>query len=52
MTYKIRKVITTCRNPFYFNVAHFHLTRPNMKIKQKGTVDGYPIIHVDTGAAQ
>ena len=40
------------RNPFYFNVALFHLKRPCLKIREKGTVDGYPIIHVDTGVAQ
>lgn len=53
MTYKIRKALSRGpRNPFYFNVAWAHLPRPRLKIKRKGTVDGYPIIHVDTGKAQ
>lgn len=40
------------RNPFYFNAADFHLPRPRLKTRKKGMVDGYPIIHVDTGRAQ
>lgn len=47
---KIRKNLSTGpRNPFYFNVAWFHLKRPRLKfLNEKGIVDGYPIIHVDT----
>ena len=36
------------RNPFYFNIADFHLPRPRKKKKEEeGMVDGYPIIKVD-----
>lgn len=52
MNYKIRKSMRPCPNPFYFNVAWAHLPRPRLKINNKGMVDGYPIIHVDTGVAQ
>ena len=53
VAYKIRRNISRGpRSPFYINVAWFHLKRPRLKIKEKGTVDGYPIIHIDTGRAQ
>ena len=53
MTYRIRKALSKGpRNPFYINVAWFHLKRPRLKIRRKDVVDGYPIIHVDTGNAQ
>lgn len=53
MTYKIKRDFTNGpRNPFYLNVCVFHLPRPRLKIRKKGTVDGYPIIHVDTGRCQ
>lgn len=53
MGYKVRKNPGNGpRNKFYLNVAHFHLPRPRLKIRRKGTVDGFPIIHVDTGNAQ
>lgn len=38
--YKIRKELRSCPNPYYINVAWFHLKRPQLKIKRKGTVDG------------
>ena len=48
--YRIRRNIGRGpRNHFYINVAWFHLPRPNIKLKRTGFVDGYPIIHVDTG---
>lgn len=38
------------RNPFYFNVADFHLPKPTLKEEVNNhLVDGYPIIHVDAG---
>ena len=53
MICKIKKNLSRGpRNPFYINVACFHLKRPRLKIRQKSTVEGYPIIHVDTGKAQ
>ncbi len=52
MKCKIRKELRACPNPYYINAAWFHLKRPRLKINNKGMVDGYPIIHVDTGRAQ
>ena len=55
VSYKIRRNYNRngplFRNPFYLNVADLHLPRPRRK-NGKGMVDGYPIIHVDTGRAQ
>lgn len=53
MTYKVRKKLNNGpRNPYYINIAWFHLKRPRLKLKRKDMVDGHPIIHVDTGRAQ
>lgn len=50
MRFKIRKNISRGpRSKFYINVAWFHLKRPRLKIKDTGMVDGFPIVHVDTG---
>lgn len=54
--YKIRKNYNrngpTLRNPFYINVADFHLNRPTIKNRNNGMVDGYPIIQISTGRMQ
>lgn len=52
MNYKINKTLKPCPNPYYINVGWFHLKRPDLRLTNKGTIDGYPIIHVDTGVAQ
>ena len=53
MTYKIRRNLNRGpRNEFYINVGWFHLGRPKLRIKRKGTINGFPIIHVDTGRCQ
>ena len=53
VNYKIRRNLNKGpRNQFYINAAWFHLKRPRLKIRRKGTVDGYPIILIDTGRAQ
>lgn len=53
MQYKIKKSFSRGpRNPFYINVADFHRKRPQLKVRKKGTVDGFPIIHISTGVAQ
>lgn len=45
MTYKIRRVLNKGpRNPFYFNVAHFHLPRPHKKEEFN-----FPIVQVSSG---
>ncbi|WP_295612104.1 hypothetical protein [uncultured Methanobrevibacter sp.] len=51
MKCKIRKNLNHGpRHEFYRNVAVYHLPMP--RLRRAGFVDGYPIIHVDTGRAQ
>lgn len=54
MKYKIKKHYNRNgpRNPFYINVADFHLPRPQDKSNNDHMVDGHPIIFIDIGAAQ
>ena len=51
--YKINKNLNRGpRNPYYINVAAYHLDRPSLKLNQEHIVDGHPIIFVEIGAAQ
>lgn len=52
MKCKICKELRPCPNPYYVNVAWFHLHRPRLKLSKNGIVDGHPIIFVDIGNAQ
>lgn len=52
MSYKINKTLKSCPNPYYINVAWFHLKRPKLKLYEESIVDDHPIIFVEIGAAQ